>query len=259
MEFDDNREALLGDLFSKNITRSKTQCTNMTNKDGLKVKFMAFEKLKKQELAKWWDGATLKKYIENKRIPRGLRILIFPNFEDLEVDLLQEWEEGLHEASYKMLNILVTNLERKVKRLREEINRLEKEIKELNLMEATQKNYEILKKELSCYQLYLKDKKQKKINRDDNDYAKGRIFTFARRYDDVFVNKDSVQNDRNRNTSTCSSSISLSSCDSDPGEGTSNTFNTNSSFLCEVQRFRLGNKKRMIRTRDIGPEEGEKT
>ncbi|KAJ1097854.1 hypothetical protein NDU88_002970 [Pleurodeles waltl] len=162
MEFDDNREALLGDLFLKNITRSKTQSTNMTNKDGLKVKFMALEKLKKQELAKWWDGATLKKYMENKRIPRGLQILIFLNFEDLEADLLQEWEEGLHEASYKMMNILVTNSERKVKKLREEINRLEKEIKELNLMEATQKNYEILKKELSCYQLYLKDKKNRR-------------------------------------------------------------------------------------------------
>ncbi|KAJ1207412.1 hypothetical protein NDU88_002803 [Pleurodeles waltl] len=164
MDFDDNREALLGDLFLKNITRSKMQSTNMTNKDGLKVKFVALEKLKKQELAKWWDGATLKKYMENKCMPRGLRILIFPNFEDLEVDLLQEWEEGLHEASYKVMNILVTNSERKVKKLREEINRLEKELKELNLMEATQKNYEILKKELSCYQLYLKDKKLKKIN-----------------------------------------------------------------------------------------------
>ncbi|KAJ1113455.1 hypothetical protein NDU88_001700 [Pleurodeles waltl] len=195
MEFDDNREALLGDLLLKNTTRSKTQPTNITNKDGLKVKFMTLEKLKKQELAKWWDGATLKKYMENKRIPRGLHIFIFPNFEDLEADLLQESEEGLHEASYKMMNILVTNSERKVKKLREEINRLEKEIKELNLVEATQKNYDILKKELSCYQLYL-DKKQKKINQDDNDYARGRIFTFARRYDDVFVNKDPVQNDR---------------------------------------------------------------
>lgn len=90
-------------------------------------------------LAKWWDGATLKKYIENKRIPRELRILIFPNYEDLEPALLEEWKEGLYVASYKMMEILIRNSESKVKNIREEIAKLEKEISETNLREAIQK------------------------------------------------------------------------------------------------------------------------
>ncbi|KAJ1192262.1 hypothetical protein NDU88_001574 [Pleurodeles waltl] len=238
MEYDDNREALLDDLFAKSTKGFKIQLQGTFNKSGLKSKVWTLEKLKKQELAKWWDGATLKRYIQNKRIPKGLRIQIFPNFRGLEADLLQDWEDGLYDASYKMMAILVKNSERKGQKLREEISHLKKGIAELNLPKATQKNYEILKKELACYQLYLKDKKQKKINRDDTDYARGRIFLFARRYDDINVKVDSTSRDCDRPRSTSSSSLSTSSMDSDPGEGTS------SSEITRVKsRYSLRNKK----------------
>lgn len=82
--------------------------------------------------------ATLK-YLENKHIPRGLPILIFPNYEDLDPDLLGEWEEGLHMASYKMMDILIRNSERKAKKIREHILILEKEIGEINLPDVIQK------------------------------------------------------------------------------------------------------------------------
>lgn len=81
---------------------------------------MKLEKIKNQELSKWWDVVTLKKYLENKKIPRGLRILTFPNFDDLDSDLLQEWEDNLFNSSATMMNILIKHVERKSDKLRDE-------------------------------------------------------------------------------------------------------------------------------------------
>lgn len=162
MEFTDNREEMLGELFKKSSGASiENPHTMGLRTEGFKDKFFRFEKMKKQELGKWWDGVTLEKYIENKRIPRGLRILIFPNYEDLDSDLLEEWEEGLFDSSYRMMRILVTNSHRKGKKIRDEVAKLEKGIADMDLKDATAKNYEILKMELTTFQIFLKNKKQK--------------------------------------------------------------------------------------------------
>lgn len=49
------------------------------------------------------------------------------------------------------------------------------------------KNYDILNKILEDYQIYLRDKKIKKIKRDDKDYRDRRIYTFAHKYYKVKV------------------------------------------------------------------------
>ncbi|KAJ1205781.1 hypothetical protein NDU88_001207 [Pleurodeles waltl] len=139
--FDDNRDLLAAELFSK-----KTLATHTANstppKEGLRHKFIKLERLRKQELARWWDITTLKRYLELKQIPRGLRVIIFPSFEDLDPDLLGEWELLISSTSFSMINILIKHADRKRSKLLLDIASLEDEIKSLNLAEATDKNYE---------------------------------------------------------------------------------------------------------------------
>ncbi|KAJ1140439.1 hypothetical protein NDU88_006791 [Pleurodeles waltl] len=179
--FDDNRDTLAAELFSRKPQAPRTSDHTPT-KEGLRQKFIKLERLRKQELARWWDITTLKRYLELKQIPRGLRVIIFPSFEDLDPDLLGEWEHLISATSFGMINILIKHADRKRDKLLQDITSLEEEIKNLNLTEATDKNYTIMREILTGYQLYIKDKKMRKLIRDDNDYTNGRIYTFARRY-----------------------------------------------------------------------------
>ncbi|KAJ1134918.1 hypothetical protein NDU88_001364 [Pleurodeles waltl] len=180
--FDDNRDTLAAELFSKKPLAPRT--TDPTpSTQGLRQKFIKLERLRKQELARWWDITTLKRYLEIKQVPRGLRVIIFPSFEDLDPDLLGEWEHLISSTSFSMINILIKHSDRKRTKLLLDITSLEEEIKNLNLPEATDKNYTIMREILTGYQLYIKDKKMRKLVRDDNDYKNGRIYTFARKFD----------------------------------------------------------------------------
>ncbi|KAJ1163039.1 hypothetical protein NDU88_003502 [Pleurodeles waltl] len=248
--FDDNRDTLAAELFSK-----KPLTTRVINpippKEGLKHKFIKLERLRKQELARWWDITTLKRYLEIKQVPRGLRVIIFPSFEDLDPDLLGEWEYLISSTSFSMINILIKHANRKRNKLLLEIASLEEEIKNLNLTEATDKNYAIMKDILNGYQLYVKDKKMRKLIRDENDYSSGRIYTFARKFDQVNRETTTVQTRFTTPTESISGSLSdVSNLSSDstslsldrPSDNTThaNAYHQPNAFLEELGRYRKG-------------------
>ncbi|KAJ1157987.1 hypothetical protein NDU88_010683 [Pleurodeles waltl] len=248
--FDDNRDTLAAELFLRKPLAPRTS-DHTPIKEGLRQKFIKLERLRKQELARWWDITTLKRYLELKQIPRGLRVIIFPSFEDLDPDLLGEWEHLISSTSFGMINILIKHADRKRNKLLQDITSLEEEIKSLNLTEAADKNYTIMREILTGYQLYIKDKKMRKLIRDDNDYTNGRIYTFARRFDQV--NKES--SNRTTITTTPSGSIAgnlsdisnlSSDCSDPPGDRSAvsshppNTTQQSNSFLEELGRYRKG-------------------
>ncbi|KAJ1216613.1 hypothetical protein NDU88_004214 [Pleurodeles waltl] len=264
--FEDNRDTLAAELFARTPTSSSISITT-NSKEGLRQKCIKLERLKKQELARWWDATTLKRYIELKQVPRGLRVIIFPSFDDLDPDLLGEWEHLISSTSFGMMSILIKHAERKREKLLLEISSLEDQIKSLDLPEATTKNYSILRDTLNDYQLYIKDKKLKKIIRDENDYANGRIYTFARRFDQV--NKDRTDKGSNTNLSDVSipsssisdtSNVSGSSLDPTTGGSAVNVSTPNTSkpspFLEELGRYRIGIRQNFNRNQNVNPPVG---
>ncbi|KAJ1140134.1 hypothetical protein NDU88_006494 [Pleurodeles waltl] len=232
-----------------------------TRNEGLKFKFIKLERLRKQELSRWWDYTTLLRYIDNKQIPRGLRIILFPSFEDLCPDLLKEWEQLLITSSYSMMDILIRDARMKTDKLLADIVTLEKEIGDINLPEAKVKNYEILKDVIRKHHDYIKDKKTWKLRRDDNDYKNGRVFTFARKFDNIKTDKsEGVTHINTTNTVSVAStsdterSSASSMTDRDWGttsQKTSVPMGHKSSFLLELERFRKGQK--LNRQREEAP------
>lgn len=134
--------------------------------EGLKAKFIRLERLRKLEISKWWDGATLKQYLKLNRIPSGLRAQIFPTYDDLETDLLLLWEKEFSNNSIRLMNILIENTDRKVTKTAIEIDTLEKEISDLNMAETTKKNYAILEEVLLRCEDDIKQHKARKLKRD---------------------------------------------------------------------------------------------
>lgn len=191
---------------------------------------------------------TLKNYMDNKRIPRGLRIVIFPTFDDLEDDQLKEWEDNLYSASFCMMNILIKNTERKVDKLKKQIVELEKEISEMKLPELTEQNYNILKDVISKHQTQIKERKLSKIRRDESDYNSGRIFTFSKNFNEVNKFKQSHLSEDRANLSLVHySSSDLSSVDESGPKPTEC-----SSFSEEIQRMKLGNRKNITKQGGVG-------
>ncbi|KAJ1105813.1 hypothetical protein NDU88_003217 [Pleurodeles waltl] len=250
--FNENREALLEELFNDNTNTITCDHNTSNAKEGLRIKFIRLERLKKQELSRWWDFTILEKYTQIKQIPRGLRVILFPSFGDLNPALLQEWEQLLINSSLGIMDILIRDAKDKRECLLTDIKTLEKEIQDTNLPEAIDKNYHILNNVLQKHQEYIKEKKLHKLRRDGNDYAKGRVFTYARKF-------DNLNSDRQDNRATAigpagmpnatTSDTDLSSCSSFTSEDTNSlppqqvtTSSNKSTFLLEMERFRRGQK-----------------
>ncbi|KAJ1089552.1 hypothetical protein NDU88_002703 [Pleurodeles waltl] len=191
----------------------------------------------------------------------GLQVVLFLSFEDLSPGLLEEWEQLLVNSSFGMMDILIRDAKYKRDKLIQEINILEKEMKDLNLPEATEKNCTILRKTKS----FSRRKKLRKLKRDTNDYSDGRVFTYARKFDNLKIDQRQGTSDaRNiESTSTASTSdtesSSVSSCRSVDSSNMDKqmlvTTTNKSPFLLELERYRKGQKQprmgRQAHTRDV--------
>ncbi|KAJ1170548.1 hypothetical protein NDU88_002423 [Pleurodeles waltl] len=189
--------------------------------------------------------------MENNQIPRGLRVILFPSFDDLSPDLLKEWEQLLITSSYGMMDILIRDAKNKREKLLQDIAQLEKEINDIDSPDTKTRNFNILKDVLQKHQLYIKDKKVRKLRRDDNDYKKGRVFTFARKFDNskLDIDRESPITDKNPPLSNLTTSdTDISSISSGTSEDTREKISLPSTsyrspFLLELERFRRGQKQ----------------
>ncbi|KAJ1206662.1 hypothetical protein NDU88_002064 [Pleurodeles waltl] len=168
-----------------------------------------------------------------------------------------------------MMGILIRNADRKREKLLTDIATLEQEIINLDLPEATEKNYGILREILHKHQLYIKDKKQKKLIREENDYRNGRIYTFARKFDQGKNDSNPRISDTHPINISAPNSLtdvsSISTNDMDPATNSaSGNMHTHrdakpSPFLEELARYRIGilqnYKKTNPNTKQQGGEE----
>ncbi|KAJ1097259.1 hypothetical protein NDU88_002384 [Pleurodeles waltl] len=136
------------------------------------------------------------------------------------------------------------------------------EIDEILQKDLIKKNYEILNKIVEDYQIYLRDRKLRKVKRDDLDYKLGRIYTFARKYDNVKVSGPVTNRDTFTSDTDLSSGSSMSSIDSSTSKESGppkQVPHSSSNVLVEMERLRLGTKtnRREIRPEGVG-NDGEK-
>ncbi|KAJ1145332.1 hypothetical protein NDU88_011621 [Pleurodeles waltl] len=213
-----------------------------TNLASARSTFLALEKALKKETAKWWEVASLKKYLEHDRIPRGLRILIFPPTDTTSQESLQKWEANLKMASMNMIHQLIDISQEQYEHHKQEVDQLTQRIDEANWGDISTKNYAILNNIIDNYEADIIQRKNQKFRRDLRDYQQGRVYTFSKKYD--HVQDSNLPIDTHSCPDTIPSSEVETSDDSDKDSSTRPMVN----FLEEARRFRLGSLQE-IRTK----------
>ncbi|XP_069495705.1 uncharacterized protein [Ambystoma mexicanum] len=238
-----NRDKDRAALFAPRGSTENPFKRNSSAPETLKQKFIKLERLSKKEINKYWEQASLTNYLENNLIPRGLRILTFPNFDHEEdADLAEQWVDNLNQSSKHMLELLILHATREHKRVLTKIQVIKEEISQMpNAEETKHKNFEKMNEILVEYQDEIKLRKFRKYFRDDKDYRQDRVYTFQPKYDDI-------------NTHSKPPSITTTPASSDPDSETEPiesdaneaqpgvTPNLKGQlFLGEIRRYKKGN------------------
>ncbi|KAJ1118747.1 hypothetical protein NDU88_006934 [Pleurodeles waltl] len=220
-----------------NSTGSGIPSSTTTNLLSAKSTFQALEKSLKKETSKWWEVASLKKYLENDRIPRGLRILILPPTDTTTPEHLQKWEANLKLASTNIIKQLIEISQDEYEKHRTEVDKLTQNIEEANWREITTQNYAILNNIIGRYEEDIIQRKNRKFRRDLHDYQQGRVYTFHKKYDNI---KDS-----NPSLETQSCPDTLPSSDFESSDDTERCSSTRQlvNFSEKARRYRLGTLK----------------
>ena len=108
-----SREQRAQEIFDDGNKAAEYQTGNGNLLRDTKNLIRDLEKLRILEVNKWWEKITLTKYLEYKRIPRGLRILLLPTLNDLGPDLVKRWQTDTTDCSFKLMETLIAHAERR--------------------------------------------------------------------------------------------------------------------------------------------------
>ncbi|KAJ1130711.1 hypothetical protein NDU88_009061 [Pleurodeles waltl] len=140
------------------------------------------EKARILELKKWWEMTFFTKYIENSRVPRGLRILVLPTLGDMDPDLLEEWRTQTAECSFKLMGTLIIQDKRRMDEQIDKIEQLTKELEKVINQQDVSNQLTKMEEQIKNKEEEIKLRQAHKLNRDKLDYEHGRVYTFARKY-----------------------------------------------------------------------------
>lgn len=87
-------------------------CTNRWNHEGKdKIEmndfFFTAKNLLQQKSNTYWHIFYLEKYISESIVPFGLRIQLFPHFNEISSEFKKRWEATLTECSLKLMQLLI--------------------------------------------------------------------------------------------------------------------------------------------------------
>ncbi|KAJ1113777.1 hypothetical protein NDU88_002019 [Pleurodeles waltl] len=228
----EQRNAKLDQIF--NASDAGTSNSGNTNLTSAKSTFLALKKSLKKETAKWWEVASRKKYLDNDRIPRGLRILIFPPTDTTSQESLEKWEANLKMASMNMIQQLIEISQEQYERHKQEVDQLTQRIDEANWGNISTKNYAILNNIIDNYEADIIQRKNRKFRRDLRDYQQGRVYTFSKKYDQVQDSNSPLD------TTSCPDTIPSSEVETSDDSDRDPSTRPKVNFLEEARRFRLG-------------------
>ncbi|CAH2285965.1 Hypothetical predicted protein [Pelobates cultripes] len=138
--------------------------------------FFAIQKLYQTQLRGFWELASLKHYIEQKLVPRGLRPdILLPDKVKTE-EQIAEWNSILLDCSARIMQFL-TKLEQES--LEKTNGELDSEIKKIKIFDKDPNFTAMetkLQKNLENFKRNIRHKKHYKFQRDFRDFQEGNIF-----------------------------------------------------------------------------------
>lgn len=86
--------------------------------------FVSLKRLLEKKARVFWNNKYFQKYIEDRNVPWGLRIQVFPNLSKIESEFKIDWESNLQSCSFKMMEALCQNYQRELEVINGDIEKL---------------------------------------------------------------------------------------------------------------------------------------
>ncbi|XP_053575159.1 GATA zinc finger domain-containing protein 14-like [Bombina bombina] len=142
--------------------------------------FYLLEEELNKEHRHWWDLTALEKYIEVKYVPRGLRILKHCSFKD-DPALLQKWYEALNECSFNLIKILIEHRRQLYSQSSTNIEKIQTDLRVYQQNPDYNKILKEINERTDRFQENIVQNKNKKLQRDHEDYINNCVYTFNRK------------------------------------------------------------------------------
>lgn len=189
-----------------------TALSNNIETNEILALFAHLKKLLEHKSRFYWHGHFFQSYIDNKVVPLGLRIKIFPTLKNLPNLLRTEWEENLTTCSVNMMRMLKDHYDLENKKLDAEIQGIQNKRYPFQETDISILSEEEVKTYVDEYNKLL-------IQNQDKKCAKGSVaFKMGRAYKWNATNRGNFNgfrqtNDKNASdTSTTSSFRSQTNC-----------------------------------------------
>ncbi|KAJ1135417.1 hypothetical protein NDU88_001857 [Pleurodeles waltl] len=158
-----------------------------------------------------------------------------PSYQDASSALLEEWGTYILESSRGLVEILIKHAEIALDKIQNELKHLEQDLDSLTLTEEEKKIKNDLGLKVQQHEETVIARKQFKFQRDKQDYAEGKIFTFSRKFQSAKhgAQLDSPQSQRSENSSIESLSVHSDTSASEDGSATS--YESNPTLLNEMR------------------------
>ncbi|KAJ1122500.1 hypothetical protein NDU88_000986 [Pleurodeles waltl] len=174
------REELCRTLFADNDDINRSEClTTKSCEISHNMLLKELEQAKRTEVNKWWEKTTLRQYIDCGRVARGMRIFVLPTLNDMDADLLKQWQMDTVECSVKLMQTLIIQAERKLEKTLQRIKEIEGQLESTLSSEDLKDLLSQMEKQLEKHEKKIQEKTLKKFNRDEIDYYVRRTYTFA--------------------------------------------------------------------------------
>ncbi|CAH2221862.1 Hypothetical predicted protein [Pelobates cultripes] len=159
-----------------NVFSNKPLGNLNSDSNDINQAFFAIQKLYQTQLRGFWELASLRHYIEQKLVPRGLRPdILLPDKVKTE-EQVAEWNSILLDCSAKIMQFLIKleqeSLEKTNGDLDTEIKKIKTFEKEPEFIAMETK----LEKNLENFKRNIRHKKHYKFQRDFKDFQEGNIF-----------------------------------------------------------------------------------
>ncbi|CAH2321553.1 Hypothetical predicted protein [Pelobates cultripes] len=166
----------LGQEEITNVFSTNPLSSQGTINDNINTAFFEIQKIYQEQIKSFWELTSLKQYLEQKLVPRGLRPDILLQDKIQTEEQLSEWNSILLSCSFKLMDFLVkleTNIfETSNLKLKGEIA-LIKKYKSDDLYTPMEIK---LQQNITNFRHHLKIKKHNKFQRDFKDFKSGTIF-----------------------------------------------------------------------------------
>ncbi|OCU02386.1 hypothetical protein XELAEV_18008149mg [Xenopus laevis] len=145
--------------------------------------------LLRRRLNVFWNVICLEEYMTCRIIPRGLRVQIFPSFEETPTEFKTQWEQVLHECSCKLMLLLKKHNLEELESIKLQQKQICDQLKEYELNEEFKRLDNDLKTFMENLNIEIMQVKKRKFERDTHDYDNQNVYLWNKKKYTAFRNR----------------------------------------------------------------------